>query len=73
MFEGTVGVDDLPRLRAERMVVKALLVEGRQRARIYEPSGSAPEGFAPSPSSLEDAYLVLMRHGAYPRATEVAG
>ena len=73
MFEGTVDVEALPRLRAERMVAKALLVEGRQRARVYEPSGRAPEGFAPSPASLEDAYLVLMRHGAFPQVTEAAG
>ena len=66
IFEGTVDVDDLPRLRAERMVTQALLVEGRNRARIYEPSGVAPAGFAPAPVTLEDAYLVLMRLGALP-------
>ncbi|HET7903182.1 MAG TPA: ATP-binding cassette domain-containing protein [Candidatus Eisenbacteria bacterium] len=73
IFEGTVAVDDLPRLRAERTVTKALLVEGRHRARIHEPSGSPPAGFAPSPVTLEDAYLVLMRLGALPAAAGVAG
>ncbi|HEU4335067.1 MAG TPA: ABC transporter ATP-binding protein, partial [Candidatus Eisenbacteria bacterium] len=64
IFEGTVRVSDLPRLRAERIVTQALLVEGRHRARVYDPSGSPPPGFAPAPVTLEDAYLVLMRSGA---------
>jgi hypothetical protein len=66
VFEGIVNVDDLPGLRAERMVTQALLVEGKNRARIYEPSGTPPEGFVPAPVTLEDAYLVLMRTGALP-------
>jgi ABC-type multidrug transport system ATPase subunit len=64
MFEGTVDVADLPRLRDERIVTQALLVEGRNRARIYDPSGEPPRGFVPAPVTLEDAYLVLMRLGA---------
>src|SRR4051812_21100207 len=73
VFEGVVNVDDLPRLRAERMVTQALLVEGKNRARIYEPSAAPPEGFVPAPVTLEDAYLVLMRTGALPsRATRGA-
>lgn len=66
VYEGTVDVAELPRLRAERTVTQALLVEGRNRARIYEPVGAPPEGFAPVPVTLEDAYLVLMRLGALP-------
>jgi ABC-2 type transport system ATP-binding protein len=66
VFEGTVNPQDLERLRAERTVTQALLVEGRNRARIYEPSGAPPEGFTPVPVTLEDAYLVLMRLGALP-------
>jgi ABC-2 type transport system ATP-binding protein len=73
IFEGTVSVGDLPRLREERTVTKALLVEGRHHARIYEPSGTPPAGFEPSPVNLEDAYLVLMRLGSIPRAAGVAG
>jgi hypothetical protein len=57
----------LPRIREERIVTKALLIEGRHRARIYEPSGDPPAGFLPSPVNVEDAYLVLMRLGALPR------
>jgi ABC-2 type transport system ATP-binding protein len=66
VFEGTVLVEDLPKLRAERMVTQAILVEGKDRARIYDPSGAPPEGFVPAPVTLEDAYLVLMRLGALP-------
>lgn len=74
MFEGTVEPSDLPGLRAKHEVTQALLVEGRNRARIYEPSGDAPAGFTPVPVTLEDAYLVLMRLGTLPgRPTAVAG
>ena len=66
MYEGTVPVEDLPKLRAERMVTQALLVEGKNRARIYDPSGAPPDGFVEVPVSLEDAYLVAMRLGSLP-------
>ena len=66
IFEGTVEPADLPRLRAERTVTQALLVEGRNRARVYDPSGTPPAGFSPANVSLEDAYLVLMRLGSLP-------
>jgi ABC-2 type transport system ATP-binding protein len=65
MFEGLVDLVDVPRLRAERMVTQALLVEGRHRARIYEPSGTPPPGFSAVSVTLEDAYLVLMRSGSF--------
>src|SRR5689334_7042090 len=73
IFEGMVSVDDLPRLRAERTVTQALLLEGRNRARIYEPSGAPPDGFVSVPVTLEDAYLVLMRLGAFPGDAARAG
>ena len=66
VFEGTVEVADLPRLREERTVTQSMLVEGRNRARVYEPSGTPPAGFVPVTVTLEDAYLVLMRLGALP-------
>jgi ABC-type multidrug transport system ATPase subunit len=66
IFEGTVEVADIPKLRAERTVTQSLLVEGRNRVRVYEPAGSAPAGFSPATVTLEDAYLVLMRLGALP-------
>jgi hypothetical protein len=66
IFEGTVEVADLPRLRSERTVTQAMLVEGRNRARVYDPSGTPPPGFAPASVTLEDSYLVLMRLGMLP-------
>ena len=66
IFEGLVEPEDLQRLRDERTVTQAMLVEGRSRARIYERLGAPPAGFAPVPVTLEDAYLVLMRLGALP-------
>jgi ABC-type multidrug transport system ATPase subunit len=66
IYEGTVSVEELPRLRAERIVTQAILVEGKDRARIWDPSGSPPDGFVPVPVTLEDAYLVLMRLGTLP-------
>ena len=63
IYEGTVDAADLPQLRSERTVTQALLVEGRNRARNYEPKGNPPSGFTQVPVTLEDAYLVLMRLG----------
>ena len=61
IFEGTVAPDSLPALRRERAVTQALLVEGKNRVRIYAPDRDAPPGFEAVQPSLEDAYLVLMR------------
>jgi ABC-type multidrug transport system ATPase subunit len=66
MFEGLVPVKELERLRDERMVTQSVIVEGKNRARVYEPSGAAPPGFVPAQATLEDAYLVSMRLGALP-------
>jgi len=66
MFEGTVDPGDLAALQATRTVTQVILVEGRNRARLYEPAGAPPPGFERAPATLEDAYLVLMRQGALP-------
>ena len=68
IFEGLVSPAELPGLRATRAVTQTLLVEGRHRVRLYEPSGEAPAGCEPVEPSLEDAYLVLMRLGSLPAA-----
>src|SRR5215203_6042060 len=57
IFEGTVAPADLPAFRRERAVTQALLVEGKNRVRIYAPDRDAPPGFEPVQPSLEDAYL----------------
>ena len=61
--EGFVDDAALPAFAKEHRMLSAVLVEGRtNRVRIFLPTGAeAPPGFAPSPGTLEDAYLVLMR------------
>ena len=61
IFEGRVAREDLDEVRKRLRVTQAVLVEGRHRVRIYEPSGMAPVGFEPIPVTLEDAYLLLMQ------------
>ena len=61
IFEGRVAADELDALARERRITQAILVEGRNRVRIYEPSGRPPVGFEPVPATLEDAYLLLMQ------------
>ena len=74
MVEGTVAPGDLAALQSERTVTQTILVEGRNRARLYVPSGSPPHGFERVPATLEDAYLVLMRRGAPPlRGARIGG
>jgi ABC-type multidrug transport system ATPase subunit len=66
IFEGTLERADLERLSRERRVTQSVMVEGRQRVRVHEPSGVPPAGFEPVAATLEDAYLVLMRDGSLP-------
>ena len=62
IFEGAVAVGELESLQRERRVTQAVLVEGKNRVRIHEPSRDVPPGFEPAVPTLEDAYFVLM-HG----------
>ncbi len=71
IFEGAVATGDLAALQAAKRVTQAVLVEGRNRVRIHEPSRQAPPGFEPAIPTLEDAYFVLM-HGA-PNVTNGVG
>ena len=61
IFEGRVDGGEVEELKRRRHVTQSILVEGRHRVRIFEPSGQAPVGFEPAIPSLEDAYFVLMR------------
>jgi ABC-2 type transport system ATP-binding protein len=62
IFQGTAGSRErLDELTASMRVTQAILVEGKNQVRVYEPAGLPPEGFAPVEPNLEDAYFVLMR------------
>jgi len=66
VFEGFVADADLPACAARHRLLSAVLVEGRtNRARVFvPPAAEPPAGFSPSPATLDDAYLVLMRVAA---------
>jgi ABC-type multidrug transport system ATPase subunit len=70
IFEGRIAREDLEQVRERLRVTQAMLVEGRHRVRVYEPSGVAPQGFEPVPATLEDAYLLLMQDVAAEPARE---
>jgi ABC-type multidrug transport system ATPase subunit len=61
IFEGAGAVGELEALQRTRRVTQAVLVEGRNRVRVYEPTREAPNGFEPAVPTLEDAYFVLMQ------------
>ncbi len=74
IFEATVPPDRMEAVYAEATVTQAILVEGRQRVRIYAPDHQPPVGFEPVQPTLEDAYLVMMRTApASPAAAGPAG
>jgi ABC-type multidrug transport system ATPase subunit len=61
IFEATVSSDELESLRRSRCVTQAILVEGKNRVRVYESDSRPPEGFVAAVPTLEDAYFVTMR------------
>jgi ABC-type multidrug transport system ATPase subunit len=61
IWEGTVTTAELAELQASRRVTQAVLVEGRNRVRVYENNGNPPPGFEEVAPTLEDAYLVLVQ------------
>ena len=62
IWEGSVPPAELPELRRTHSVTQAVLVEGRHRVRVYAVDGGAPQDFERVAPTLEDAYLVTMRH-----------
>ena len=52
VFEGQASPAELQRLQAEYCVTQAVLVEGRNRVRIYVPEGHPPPDFEPSQSDV---------------------
>lgn len=72
MYEGEVGRGDLEHLLRTARVTQAHLVEGRNRVRLHAPDGVAPAGFAPTPPTLEDAYLLLTQAAGAGEAVRAA-
>jgi ABC-type multidrug transport system ATPase subunit len=68
IYEGSIPPALYDQLLAEpgRCVTQAYLVEGQNRVRVYQPGGCPPPGFVPVPTTLEDAYLVLIKTGGFP-------
>jgi ABC-type multidrug transport system ATPase subunit len=63
IFEGTTDANDLEQMRKTYCVTQAILSEGKHHVRIYETGANVPGSFAPVQTTLEDAYLVMMRTG----------
>ncbi len=62
IFEGRASHDQLEVLRKSGRLTQSYFYEGRNLARVHVPEGPPPDGFQPSPPTLEDAYLILMRN-----------
>ncbi len=64
IYQGAVAKADLPEIERRYRITQAILIEGRNQVRVHLPpeeaaQGAVPEGFAPVPPTLEDAYLLL--------------
>lgn len=64
VFEGSGTNEELDRIRADFLVTQAILVEGKNRMRIYTAS-RPPEGFVPVDPTLEDAYMTLVNSASH--------
>jgi ABC-type multidrug transport system ATPase subunit len=73
IFEGRIGREELEEIHRRRLrVIQSVLVEGKNRVRVYQPDGSALLGFEPVAATLEDAYLLLVQEAEQQRADEAA-
>ena len=62
VYEGRVGREEMEEIHKRRTrVIQSVLVEGKNRVRVFQPDGQPPAGFEPVPATLEDAYLLLMQ------------
>jgi ABC-2 type transport system ATP-binding protein len=62
IFEGHIGREELEEIHRRRLrVIQSVLVEGKNRVRVYRPDGDALLGFEPAPATLEDAYLLRVQ------------
>lgn len=72
IFEGTGTNEELDRIREDHVVTQAILVEGRNRMRLYVPTRTPPAGFESVAPTLEDAYITLVQGAGEPVAAEVS-
>ena len=62
IFEGRIGREELEEIHRRRLrVIQSVLVEGKNRVRVYQPDGSSLLGFESVPATLEDAYLLRVQ------------
>ena len=64
IWEGAVPASEMGPFQRDRTVTQAILVEGKNRVRVYEGNGGHLEGFDSVTPTLEDAYFVIMRASA---------
>jgi len=73
VFEGRLGREERTEIQGRGQVIQSILVEGKNRVRVYLPDGVPLAGFEPVQANLEDAYLLLMQDAAQvPPAAEEA-
>jgi ABC-2 type transport system ATP-binding protein len=62
IFEGRIDRAELEEIHRRRLrVIQSVLVEGKNRVRVYQPDGGSLLGFEPVPATLEDAYLLRVQ------------
>ena len=66
VYEGRASEQELAELRERHEVIQSILVEGRNRVRLYVRRDPAPPSFQRVEPTLEDAYLLTIRNGALP-------
>jgi ABC-type multidrug transport system ATPase subunit len=74
VFEGRLGREEMAEIQGRGLrIIQSILVEGKNRVRVYQPDGAPLMGFEPVQETLEDAYLLLMQDAAQvPRPHEEA-
>ncbi len=74
VFEGRLGREEMAEIQGRGLrIIQSILVEGKNRVRVYQPDGAPLVGFEPVQANLEDAYLLLMQEAAQvPQAPEEA-
>jgi ABC-type multidrug transport system ATPase subunit len=62
VFEGSVENGELQAIQHTHHVTKAVLIQGKNHVRLYDPKANPPDGFQPVAPTLEDVYLSMMQN-----------